>query len=100
MGMWTTWRDSRMSGAMVIAVEENKQEVNYAPLKENLELLREMRDQDGQPFRVEELPMPEPIFFDGQRLPASYANFYIANELVLVPTFNDANDRVRAEHAR
>ena len=45
-------------------------------------------------FRVEKLPMPEPVFFDGQRLPASYANFYIANKLVLMPTFNDANDRL------
>ena len=53
-----------------------------------------MRDQDGHPLRVETLPMPAPVFFDGQRLPASYANFYIANKLVLVPTFNDANDRV------
>jgi agmatine deiminase len=81
------------SGTVVIAVEENKHEVNYEPLKENLELLREMRDQNGHPFRIEGLHMPEPIFFDGQRLPASYANFYIANKLVLVPTFNDANDR-------
>ena len=53
-----------------------------------------MRDQDGQPIRVETLPMPEPVYFDGQRLPASYANFYVANHLVLMPTFNDANDRV------
>lgn len=47
----------------------------------------------GTPYRVVTLPMPEPVYFDGQRLPASYANFYIANGLVLVPTFNDANDR-------
>ena len=53
-----------------------------------------MKDQDGQPLRVETLPMPAPVYFDGQRLPASYANFYIANKLVLVPVFNDANDRV------
>ena len=50
--------------------------------------------QDGRAFRVETLPMPAPVYFDGQRLPASYANFYIANKLVIVPTFNDANDRV------
>jgi len=79
---------------IVLAVEDDPAEVNCAPLQENLALLKEMRDQDGQPFRVETLPMPEPVYFDGQRLPASYANFYIANELVLVPTFNDANDRV------
>ena len=51
-------------------------------------------DQDGQPLRVVTLPMPAPVLFDGQRLPASYANFYIANDLVLVPTFNDPADRV------
>jgi agmatine deiminase len=53
-----------------------------------------MRDQDGQLLRVVRLPMPAPIYFAGQRLPASYANFYIANGIVLVPTFNDPNDRV------
>src|SRR2546426_1010700 len=79
---------------VVTVVEENKSDVNYEPLQENLSLLREMRDQDGRPLRVETLPMPEPLYFDGQRLPASYANFYIANQLVLVPTFNDPNDRV------
>jgi agmatine deiminase len=79
---------------IVIATESEKSEVNFEPLAENLALLKEMRDQDGQPFRVETLPMPEPIYFDGQRLPASYANFYVANDLVLMPTFNDANDRV------
>jgi agmatine deiminase len=79
---------------VVIAAESDPSDVNYGPLKENLALLREMHDQDGMPLRVETLPMPEPVFFDGQRLPASYANFYIANSLVLVPTFNDANDRI------
>src|SRR5260370_27830554 len=53
-----------------------------------------MKDQDGKPLRVETLPMPAPVYFDGQRLPASYANFYIANKIVLVPTFNDSNDRL------
>jgi agmatine deiminase len=79
---------------VVVAAESDPLEANYEPLKENLALLREMRDQDGAPLRVETLPMPEPVFFDGQRLPASYANFYIANSLVLVPTFNDTNDRI------
>jgi agmatine deiminase len=79
---------------IVIACEENRDDANYEPLKENLSLLRKMRDQDGAPFRVEKLPMPEPVCFDGQRLPASYANFYIANGLVLAPTFNDAKDRI------
>ncbi len=53
-----------------------------------------MRDQDGSPLRVKTLPMPAPVYFNGQRLPGSYANFYIANQSVLVPTFNDPNDRV------
>ena len=79
---------------IVIASEADEHEANYAPLAENLALLKEMRDQDGHPFRVETLPMPEPVYFDGQRLPASYANFYVANHLVLMPTFNDPNDRV------
>jgi agmatine deiminase len=78
---------------VVTAVENNSNDANYAPLQENLALLKSMRDQDGVPLRVEALPMPEPVYFNGQRLPASYANFYIANKLVLVPTFNDSNDR-------
>jgi agmatine deiminase len=79
---------------VVIATEKDPKETNYEPLQENLAILREMKDQDGKPLRVETLPMPEPVFFAGQRLPASYANFYIANQLVLAPTFNDANDRI------
>ncbi len=79
---------------VIAVVEEDKSEANYEPLQENLALLRKMRDQDGQSLRVETLPMPEALYFDGQRLPASYANYYIANRLVLVPTFNDPNDRV------
>jgi agmatine deiminase len=79
---------------VVIASEDNKQDLNYEPLKENLALLRQMRDQDGFALRVETLPMPEPVYFAGQRLPASYANFYIANQLVLAPTFNDSQDRI------
>jgi agmatine deiminase len=79
---------------VVIAREEDPSDINYEPLRENLSFLRQMKDQDNNPLRVETIPMPEPVFFDGQRLPASYANFYIANRLVLVPTFNDANDRI------
>ena len=66
---------------------------NHLPLAENLERLHAARDPEGRPFNIVELPMPSPVVFQGQRLPASYANFYIANGLVLVPTFNDANDR-------
>jgi len=79
---------------VVTIVEEDRNEVNYAALADNLQRLRGMKDQDGGPLQVETLPMPKPVYFDGQRLPASYANFYIANRLVIVPTFNDANDRV------
>jgi agmatine deiminase len=79
---------------VVTIVEEDSQDANYGALQENFALLKTMTDQDGQPLRLETLPMPAPVFFDGQRLPASYANFYIANKIVIVPTFNDANDRV------
>ena len=79
---------------VVTIVEEDPKDANYAPLRDNLARLKDMKDQDGKPLRVETLPIPRPVWFAGQRLPASYANFYIANKLVLVPTFNDANDRV------
>ncbi len=73
---------------VVIATEDDPKEINYEPLRENLELLRRT------PLNVATLPMPSPVYFDGQRLPASYANFYIANGLVLAPVFNDPNDRI------
>ena len=79
---------------VITVVEENSSDANYAPLQENLTLLKYMRDQSGRSLKIETLPMPAPVFFDGQRLPASYANFYIANKIVLVPTFNDPNDRI------
>jgi agmatine deiminase len=78
---------------VVAAVEDDPADVNYRPLQENLERLRGLTDQDGRALEVVPLPMPAPLSFDGQRLPASYANFYVANDRVLVPTFNDANDR-------
>ncbi len=81
-------------GTVVTVLEQNPAEQNFAPLQENLLLLKTMKDQDGRALQIETLPMPEPVFFAGQRLPASYANFYIANRIVLVPTFNDANDRI------
>lgn len=79
---------------VVTIVEENRSDANYAALQDNLARLKSMKDQDGKPLHIEELPMPRPVEFDGFRLPASYANFYIANKVVIVPTFNDANDRV------
>jgi agmatine deiminase len=78
---------------VVTIVETGRDDANYKPLAENLERLRKMKDQEGQALQIEILPMPKPVYFAGQRLPASYANFYIANGLVIVPTFNDANDR-------
>jgi agmatine deiminase len=79
---------------VVTVVEDDPAEENYDALQQNLALLKSAKDQAGQPLRVETLPMPEPVWFAGQRLPASYANFYIANRIVLVPTFNDPADRV------
>jgi agmatine deiminase len=78
---------------VVTIVEPRRDDPNHAPLEENRRRLEASRDQDGQPLRVVTLPMPEPVVFEGQRLPASYANFYIANHHVLVPTFNDPLDR-------
>ncbi len=69
-------------------------DANYRPLEENRERLLDMRLEDGSKPEVVTLPMPAPLFIDGVRLPASYANFYISNAAVLVPTFNDPNDRV------
>ncbi|MCI0685034.1 MAG: agmatine deiminase family protein [Gemmataceae bacterium] len=79
---------------VVVAVEANEDDANYRPLQENLERLRGMTDERGRALEVIELPMPAPVVFRGQRLPASYANFYIANDKVLVPTFNDPHDRI------
>ena len=81
-------------GTIVAAVESNRADPNYAPLRANRARLEQMRDLGGRPLRVVPVPMPRPVSFDGQRLPASYLNFYIGNRRVLVPTFNDPHDRV------
>jgi agmatine deiminase len=73
---------------IVTVVESDTADENYEPLQENLALLRQTR------LRIVELPMPRPVVYDGQRLPASYANFYIANGVVLVPQFHDPADRI------
>lgn len=78
---------------VALAWTDDRSDPNYAPLADNLVRLRRMRDQDGRKLRVVRLPMPQPLAFDGQHLPASYANFYVANGVVLVPTFNDPADR-------
>jgi agmatine deiminase len=79
---------------VVLVREKNRRDPNYKPLEENWERLRGARLEDGGKLDVMELPMPGPLYFDGVRLPASYANFYISNSAVLVPTFNDPNDRL------
>ena len=81
----------------VTVVESDPADPNHAPLAENLERLRSMRLPDGRPLRIIELPMPEPVELEGERLPASYGNFYIANEAVLLPVFGQPRD---AEAAR
>jgi len=79
---------------IVVAVEPDADDPNHAPLADNLKRLTAARTPYDKPFTVVELPLPRPVVFCGQRLPASYANFYIDNGLVLVPTFHDPNDRV------
>jgi agmatine deiminase len=79
---------------IVTVVEPDTTDPNHEPLVENLARLKTARTGAGKQFTVVELPMPRPVVFERQRLPASYANFYIANGLVLVPTFHDPNDRI------
>jgi agmatine deiminase len=79
---------------VVTMIEPNERSENYAALQANLGRLRNARASDGQKLNVVEILLPRPIVFEGRQLPASYANFYIANGLVLVPVFNDPNDRV------
>ncbi len=79
---------------VVTMVERDSKDVNHAPLLANLRRLQAARDQDGRQLTIVELPMPQPVIFEGRRLPASYANFYIANGVVLAPVFNRPNDRI------
>jgi agmatine deiminase len=81
-------------GTVVLCREENSSDENYRALEENRERVEGMRLENGSKAETAFLPMPAPLFFDGRRLPASYANFYIGNAAVLVPTFNDPKDRV------
>lgn len=78
---------------IVTVTEPDPGDENHLPLAENLDRLKSASNLRGEPFQIIELPMPAPVIFDKQRLPASYGNFYIANGIVLVPTFNDPNDR-------
>jgi agmatine deiminase len=77
---------------IVAPIEKNEADENYAPLRENFELLQSFTDQDGEKLEVIALPMTEPLFYDGQRLPTSYCNFYIANGVVVVPQYDTATD--------
>jgi agmatine deiminase len=77
---------------VVTVVEENKNDDNYHILQENLQTLKTMRLLNGKQLNIIELPMPDAVYYDGQRLPASYANFYISNDAVVVPTYRSKND--------
>jgi agmatine deiminase len=79
---------------LVLIKETNRRDINYKPLAENWDRVQDFRLEDGSKPEVVALPMPAPLWFDGVRLPASYANFYINNACVIVPTFNDPNDRI------
>jgi agmatine deiminase len=79
---------------VVLIKEPNKRDINYKPLAENWERIQDLRLEDGSKPEVVPLPMPAPLYYGKWRLPASYANFYICNGCVIVPTFNDVNDRV------
>ncbi len=78
---------------IVCALEENGEDENYEILQRNFEILKKMRDQDGAAFKIVPIPMPDPVIHEGQRLPASYANFYISNAAVVVPTFRCGKDK-------
>lgn len=77
---------------IVTSIETDKNDVNYQPMQENLRRLRRFRDSRNRAFTIVELPLPKPVYFQGQRLPASYANFYYCNAGLLVPVFNDPHD--------
>jgi agmatine deiminase len=80
------------SNTVITVVEENINDENYELLQENLESLKKLKLEDGSSLNIITLPMPSPVIFEEQRLPASYANFYISNKYVIVPTFRDKND--------
>ena len=82
------------ANTLVLIQEADRKDPNYRPLAENWERVQDFKLEDGAKPEVVALPMPKPLYFDNYRLPATYANFYIANEAVIVPTFNDPNDRV------
>ncbi|HYC85317.1 MAG TPA: agmatine deiminase family protein, partial [Chryseosolibacter sp.] len=82
---------------VVTVVESDKADENYQPLQDNLKALHRLRLESGKPMNIVELPMPAPVVHEDMRLPASYANFYIGNKYVIVPTFRDKNDEKALE---
>ena len=80
------------TNTVITVIEDNSDDANFHPLQENLRRLQDMRDQDGKALTIIEIPMPSCVIHEGERMPASYANFYITNKSVLVPTFRDPND--------
>lgn len=83
--------------SIVTVVEKDPADENYKPLQDNLKRLQKMKDQNGKSLNIVPIPMPSPIYYKDQRLPASYANFYIGNAVVLVPVFDDPNDQKALE---
>jgi agmatine deiminase len=82
------------ANTVITVIEHNRKDANFKPLKENLKKLQAMRMADGKQMNIAELPMPSPLYYEGQRLPASYANFYIANAAVIVPVFDCKEDDI------
>lgn len=82
---------------VITVIEKNRSDANYEPLQKNLQLLKKIRLMNGKQLNIIEIPMPSAVIYDGQRLPASYANFYICNEAVIVPVFQDKHDEQALE---
>jgi agmatine/peptidylarginine deiminase len=95
-GTLTTSVASPMHKTLVLIKESNKRDINYKPLEENWERVQDFRLEDGSKPEVIALPMPAPVIYKNWRLPASYANFYISNSCVIVPTFNDRTTASRS----
>ncbi len=78
---------------IMTAIENNKKDKNYKRLNENLKILKKSKIENGKKLKIIKIPMPKPIYIDNIKVPASYLNFYIANKIVLLPVFNDKNDK-------
>ena len=78
---------------IMTAIENNRKDKNYKRLKENLKILKKSKTENGKKLKIIKIPMPKPIYIDNIKVPASYLNFYIANKIVLLPVFNDKNDK-------